>query len=99
MLHLLLSISKLEINDEDQQRREDKFLYECLRIKDHANLTPIHWAATQESVTKRQKIFAYLDKRMPGVLDSRYNVNWFDSWARTHPWVNELQSTKVDHPA
>ncbi|CAF1289936.1 unnamed protein product [Adineta ricciae] len=98
MLHLLLSIRKVEINDEDQQRQEDKFLYECLRIKDHASLTPIHWAATQESVTKRQKIFAYLDKRMPGVLDSRYNVNWFDSWAKTHPWVNELQSTKVDNP-
>jgi len=26
---------------------------------------------------------------MPGVLDSRYNLNWFDSWAKTHPWVIE----------
>lgn len=51
------------------------------------NLTPIHWAAIQESVSKRQKVFAYLDRRMPGVLDSRYNIDWFNAWAKTHPWV------------
>ncbi len=81
-------------NDQDNAEEEDKHIYHCLQIKDHANLTPIHWAATQESVSKRQKIFAYLDKRMPGVLDSRYNTNWFISWAKTHPWVIEQKSTK-----
>ncbi|UJR36980.1 hypothetical protein I4U23_029688 [Adineta vaga] len=94
ILQLLLSIKKDEINPEDQQRKEDKHICECLQIKDHANLTPIHWAATQESVAKRQKIFAYLDQRMPGVLDSRYNPDWFNSWARTHSWVTERKSTK-----
>ncbi|CAF0943952.1 unnamed protein product [Adineta steineri] len=97
ILHLLLSIRKdLDCQDEEQQqqKKEDKHLYECLRIKDHANLTPVHWAATQESVTKRQKVFAYLDKRMPGVLDSRYDLNWFSSWAKIHPWVIGQKTTK-----
>ncbi len=94
ILHLLLSIKKNENNEEQQQEKEDKHVYDCLQIKDNANLTPIHWAATQESVSKRQKIFAYLDKQMPGVLDSRYNINWFNSWAKTHPWVIEQKSTK-----
>jgi ankyrin repeat protein len=94
ILHLLLSIKKDENTEEEQQEKEDKHLYECLQIKDHTNLTPIHWAATQESVSKQQKVFAYLDKRMPGVLDSRYNINWFNSWAKTHPWVIEQKSTK-----
>jgi hypothetical protein len=86
---MLLSIKKEEENTniEEEQQREDKHVYECLSIKDNSNLTPIHWAATQESVSKRQKMFAYLDKQMPGVLDSRYNLNWFHSWAKTHPWV------------
>ena len=86
ILHMLLSIKK-ENNTEVEQQREDKHVYECLKMKDYSNLTPIHWAATQESVSKRQKMFAYLDKRMPGVLDSRYNLKWFRSWATTHPWV------------
>ncbi len=92
---MMLSLKKEEdnYNIEEQQQREDKHVYECLKIKDNSNLTPIHWAATQESVTKRQKIFAYLDKRMPGVLDSRYNLNWFNSWAKIHPWVIEQKST------
>ena len=85
---MLLSIKKADDSD-DEQQREEKHLYNCLRIKDNANLTPVHWAATQESVSKRQKLFAYLDRRMPGVLDSRYNLNWFDSWAKLHPWVIE----------
>jgi hypothetical protein len=94
ILQLLLSIKKVEDEDEKQfQERQDKHIYDCLRIHDHANLTPIHWAATQESVSKRQKMFAYLDKQMPGVLDSRYNTNWFHSWAKTHPWVIEQKST------
>lgn len=88
ILHMLLSIKKADHSD-DEQQREEKHLYSCLRIKDNANLTPVHWAATQESVSKRQKLFAYLDRRMPGVLDSRYNLNWFDSWAKLHPWVIE----------
>jgi hypothetical protein len=87
---MLLSKKK----EQDNAEEEDKHIYHCLQIKDHANLTPIHWAATQESVSKRQKIFAYLDKRMPGVLDSRYNTNWFISWAKTHPWVIEQKLTK-----
>lgn len=96
---MLLSVKKEENNEEEgyqqrQQEKEDKHVYECLRIKDYSNLTPIHWAATQESVSKRQKLFAYLDKRMPGVLDSRYNTNWFHSWAITHPWVIEQKPTK-----
>jgi hypothetical protein len=86
---MLLTIKKEEENTniEEEQQREDKHVYECLKMKDNSNLTPIHWAATQESVSKRQKMFAYLDKRMPGVLDSRYNLDWFHSWAKTHPWV------------
>ncbi|CAF1157560.1 unnamed protein product [Rotaria sordida] len=90
ILHMLLSIKKEEnINIEEEQQQEDKHIYECLKMKDNSNLTPIHWAATQESVSKRQKMFSYLDKRMPGVLDSRYNLDWFNSWAKTHPWVIE----------
>jgi hypothetical protein len=92
ILHLLLSIKKDEEKEDEQQNKADKHdrhIYDCLRIKDHANLTPIHWAATQESVSKRQKVFAYLDQRMPGVLDSRYNINWFNSWVKTHSWVIE----------
>ncbi|CAF2875102.1 unnamed protein product [Rotaria sp. Silwood2] len=89
ILHLLLSIKKNENNEEEKRQKEDKHIYDCLQIKDHANLTPIHWAATQGSVSKRQKMFAYLDQRMPGVLDSRYDINWFNSWAKTHPWVIE----------
>ena len=94
---MLLSIKKEErIDDEQQQlQREEKHLYSCLRIKDNADLTPIHWAATQESVSKRQKLFAYLDRRMPGVLDSRYNLNWFESWAKIHPWVIEQKSSSI----
>jgi ankyrin repeat protein len=96
VLRLLLSIKKDdEDNEEEQQNKEDKHIYDCLRIRDHANLTPIHWAATQESVSKRQKVFAYLDQRMPGVLDSRYNINWFHSWAKTHPWVIKQKSSKT----
>lgn len=94
MLHSLLSIKREEPNEDEHQRLKDKHVFECLRIKDHANLTPIHWAATQESVSKRQKVFAYLDRCMPGVLDSRYNTDWFDAWARTHPWVVEHKSTR-----
>ncbi|CAF1090244.1 unnamed protein product [Rotaria sp. Silwood1] len=94
ILHLLLSIKNNENNEEEKQQKEDKHIYDCLRIQDYANLTPIHWAATQESVTKRQKIFAYLDQRMPGVLDSRYDINWFNSWVKTHPWVIEEKLTK-----
>ncbi|CAF0752162.1 unnamed protein product [Rotaria sordida] len=93
ILHLLLSIKNNE-EEEHQQQQKDKHIYDCLRIKDYANLTPIHWAATQESVSKRQKVFAYLDQRMPGVLDSRYDINWFNSWAKTHPWVIEVKLTK-----
>ncbi|CAF4249168.1 unnamed protein product [Rotaria sp. Silwood2] len=90
ILHMLLTIKKEEnTNIEEEQKQEDKHVYECLKIKDNSNLTPIHWAATQESVSKRQKMFAYLDKRMPGVLDSRYNLDWFNSWVKTHPWVIE----------
>lgn len=92
---MLLSVKKEnDIDDQQQQEREDRHLFECLNIKDYSNLTPIHWAATQESVSKRQKLFAYLDKRMPGVLDSRYNLNWFQSWAKTHSWVIEQKTTK-----
>ncbi|CAF0876526.1 unnamed protein product [Adineta ricciae] len=94
ILHMLLSIKK-ENNTEEEQQREDKHVYECLKMKDFSNRTPIHWAATQESVSKRQKMFAYLDKRMPGVLDSRYNLNWFNSWAATHPWVIDQSTTYV----
>lgn len=80
----------LEIkSEENDPHLDDRHLYQCLKIKDNSNLTPIHWAATQESVSKRQKIFAYLDQRMPGVLDSRYDPSWFHSWAKTHPWVIE----------
>lgn len=88
---MLLELKTDEKNSdlEQQQRQEDKHVYECLKMKDYSNLTPIHWAATQESVSKRQKLFAYLDKRMPGVLDSRYDLNWFHSWTKTHPWVIE----------
>ncbi|CAF1169522.1 unnamed protein product [Adineta steineri] len=92
ILHMLLSVKKEDNNNnntEEEQQQEDKHVYECLRMKDHSNLTPIHWAATQESVSKRQKMFAYLDKRMPGVLDSRYNLDWFNAWAKIHPWVIE----------
>jgi len=96
ILHMLLSVKKEEDIDDQQQQheREDRHLFECLNIKDASDLTPIHWAATQESVSKRQKLFAYLDKRMPGVLDSRYNLNWFQSWAAKHPWVIEQKTTK-----
>ncbi len=95
ILRLLLSIKKEEeIGEKEFQEKQDKHVYDCLRINDHANLTPIHWAATQESVSKRQKMFAYLDKQMPGVLDSRYNINWFHSWAKTHPWVVEQKCTE-----
>jgi ankyrin repeat protein len=76
-----------ERSEEEEQQHDDKHLYECLRIRDHANLTPIHWAATQDNVSKRQKMFAYLDRCMPGVLDSRYNKDWFQSWANARPWV------------
>lgn len=91
---MLLELKNEENNPhlEEQQHREDRHLYQCLKIKDYSNLTPIHWAATQESVAKRQKMFAYLDQRMPGVLDSRYDPNWFHSWAKTHPWVIEEKS-------
>lgn len=91
---MLLELKNEENNPdlEEQQHREDRHLYQCLKIKDYSNLTPIHWAATQESVAKRQKMFAYLDQRMPGVLDSRYDPNWFHSWAKTHPWVIENKS-------
>lgn len=99
ILHMLLSVKKAEdIDDDQRQEREDRHLFECLNIKDASDLTPIHWAATQESVSKRQKLFAYLDKRMPGVLDSRYNLNWFQSWAATHPWVIEQKTTKKIEP-
>ena len=98
ILHMLLSIKKETRDDDDdetsQQQRDDKHLFDCLRMKDHSNLTPVHWAATQESVSKRQKMFAYLDRRMPGVLDSRYNLDWFTSWARIHSWVLERKATK-----
>jgi ankyrin repeat protein len=96
ILHMLLSIKKTDSTDDEQQQqqREEKHIYECLRLKDQSNLTPIHWAATQESVSKRQKIFAYLDRRMPGILDSRYNLNWFDSWAQLRPWVIEQTNSK-----
>ena len=95
ILHMLLSIKKENNNNntEEEQQREDRHVYECLKMKDYSNRTPIHWAATQESVSKRQKMFAYLDKRMPGVLDSRYNLNWFSSWAATHPWVIDQNTT------
>lgn len=96
ILHMLLSIRKgnQENNDiEEIQRQEDRHVFESLKMKDNSNLTPIHWAATQESVSKRQKMFAYLDKRMPGVLDSRYNLDWFNSWTKTHPWVIEQKPT------
>ncbi len=95
ILHMLLALKNDENshNIEEQQQQEDKHVYECLKMKDYSNLTPIHWAATQESVSKRQKMFAYLDKRMPGVLDSRYNQHWFHSWAKTHPWVIEEKPT------
>lgn len=87
---MLLAIRKDNNHDIEQiQRQEEKHVYECLKIKDNSNLTPIHWAATQESVSKRQKMFAYLDKRMPGVLDSRYDPDWFHSWALSHQWVLE----------
>lgn len=75
VLYLLLTIKKDENNEENYQEEQDRHIFDCLWIKDNANLTPIHWAATQESVSKRQKIFAYLDQRMSGVLDSRYNIN------------------------
>lgn len=92
---MLLSARKEEdLDQQGQQEKEDRHVFACLKIKDYSNLTPIHWAATQESVSKRQKIFAYLDRRMPGVLDSRYNLNWFYSWAQTHPWVIEQKATK-----
>ena len=97
ILHMLLSIKEETREDDDgtsQQRRDDKHVFECLRMKDHSNFTPVHWAATQESVSKRQKMFAYLDRRMPGVLDSRYNLDWFTSWARIHSWVLERKATK-----
>jgi hypothetical protein len=96
ILHLFLTLKKdhTKKDQEDdnehkqqEQKVEDRHVYQCLRIEDHAKLTPIHWAATQEIVSKRQKIFAYLDQRMPGILDSRYNMNWFHFWAQTHPWV------------
>ncbi|CAF3430475.1 unnamed protein product [Rotaria socialis] len=93
ILHMLLSIKKNDDADiKDEQQREDKHVYECLKMKDASNLTPIHWAATQESVSKRQKMFAYLDKRMPGVLDSRYNLDWFNSWTKSHEWVLERKT-------
>ena len=93
MLNLLLKVKREEeMNDQQFQEKEDRHLYECLQVRDHANLTPVQWAATQESVSKRQKLFAYLDRRMPGVLDSRYNNQWFHSWAKTHPWVIEQKS-------
>lgn len=88
IVHMLLEMK----NEENNPHLEDRHLYQCLKMKDYSNLTPIHWAATQESVSKRQKIFAYLDQRMPGVLDSRYDPNWFHSWAKTHPWVIEDKS-------
>jgi hypothetical protein len=91
---LTLKTEENNANIEEQQQREDKHVYECLKMKDYSSLTPIHWAATQESVSKRQKMFAYLDKRMPGVLDSRYNQHWFHSWVKTHPWVIEDKSTR-----
>lgn len=95
MLNLLLKINREdEMDDQQFQEREDRHLFQCFQIKDHANLTAIHWAATQESVSKRQKMFAYLDRRMPGVLDSRYNNHWFHSWAKTHPWVIEKKSVR-----
>ena len=96
VLHMFLSVKEEdEDNEEAKQHREEKHMYECLRIKDHADLTPIHWAATQEVVSKRQKMFAYLDQRMPGVLDSRYNMDWFHSWVKTHSWVIESKTTKT----
>jgi ankyrin repeat protein len=100
ILHMFLSLKKEgertdEDNEEAKQHQEEKHMYECLRIKDHADLTPIHWAATQEAVSKRQKMFAYLDQRMPGILDSRYNMDWFHSWTKTHPWVIESKTTKI----
>lgn len=90
ILQLFLKVEKNpENSEEEEQKRDEKHIFECLCIQDYSNLTPIHWAATQEVVSKRQKIFAYLDQRMPGILDSRYNFNWFNSWAQAHPWVIE----------
>lgn len=82
---MLLSIKISSSIDDEQERLrfEEKHVYECLKIRDHSNLTPVDWAAAQESVSKRQKMFAYLDRRLPGVLDSRYDRHWFISWART----------------
>jgi len=89
ILQMLLSLKTKDSNPE-QNHRAEKHLFECLRIEDNSKLTPIHWAATQESVSKRQKMFAYLDRQMPGVLDSRYDPLWFDSWAKSHPWVIDV---------
>ncbi|CAM4795240.1 unnamed protein product [Rotaria magnacalcarata] len=95
ILHRLLSTTKDAYEEEkEQQHREDKHVYDCLRMADNSNLTPIHWAARQESVSKRQKIFAYLDQRMPGVLDSRYNNDWFIAWAQRPQWILEEKRTK-----
>jgi len=96
---MLLSLKNDEqcANIDEQHRCDDKHVYECLKLKDSSNLTPIHWAATQESVSKRQKIFAYLDKRMPGVLESRYDLNWFRSWAQTHPWVIDFKPSAYEY--
>ncbi|CAF1015907.1 unnamed protein product [Rotaria sordida] len=42
ILHMLLSIRKEEnINIEEHQQQEDKHIYECLKMKDNSNLTPI----------------------------------------------------------
>ena len=92
---MLLSIKKENNNNntEEEQQREDRHVYECLKMKYYSNRTPIHWAATQESVSRRQAMFAYLDERMAGVLDSGYNRNGFSSWAATHPWVIDQNTT------
>lgn len=98
MLDQFLTIRKdLNKSEHEQQQIEDKHVFQCLSLRDNSNLTPIHWAATQENVAKRQKIFAYLDKRMPGILDSRYNIDWFRSWADVHPWVREKSYSKKQH--
>ena len=97
ILHLFLKYNKnLEKDDQENRYLEDRHVFECLSIEDYSNLTPIHWAATQEIVTKRQQIFSYLDQRMPGVLDSRYSSHWFQSWVKDHPWVIEQSVNKTN---
>ena len=93
---MMLTIKTID-DEQERGRQEDKHIYHCLKIRDHSDLTPIDWAAAQESVSKRQKMFAYLDRRMPGVLDSRYDLQWFDTWAKSHPWVlNENSSSLLN---